>query len=159
MIVTYEMLPAATSSAYWYRWRTNNRFKLAVLAAGLVPATLVFAFMSTAFPREKWIAVVVAILVEAASPFLFAALIRGLSRRGRRTLMIDADGVSTEVPNGQWSVNWKSVQEVAATPQFVFILGRGINSVSIPANAFADDEEREEFLRRANRYLESVRAR
>ena len=71
-------------------------------------------------------------------------------------LMIDADGLSTEVASGHWEESWTNVRDIATTSDFIFILGRGINSVSIPTAAFADDAEREEFLRRARRYLASA---
>ena len=157
MVVRYDITPEATAKAYWYRWHTSAAFKGSVLALGLVPATLAFAFTAAATSsRSPWIPVLIALLVEMLSPMLFAALLRQLSRRGARALLIDADGLTTEVTDGQWHVKWNDVREVAQTEEFIFILGRGINSVSIPARAFTDDAERDEFVRRARRYLVSA---
>jgi len=153
MVVTYEMTPRAAGQAFWHRWRTSGAFRAGVFAFGLIPATFAFAIAASATPRRILPAAVVAIIVELLSPLLFATLMQRLSRRGPRKLMIDSGGVSTEVPSGQWEVPWTDVREIAATSDFIFLLGRGINSVSIPVSAFADDAERDEFVRRARQYL------
>lgn len=92
-------------------------------------------------------------LVELLSPKLFALLIQQLSPSGQRTLMIDSDGLTTEVPSGQWEAPWTDVRKIVVTADYIFLLGRGINSVSIPVSAFTDGTDRDEFLRRAHRYL------
>lgn len=138
--------------AFWYRWQTDIGFRLGVLVAGLVPATLALAFVATVIPRPTWPAVMAAVAVEGCSPYLFALLLRQLSRRGSRVLMIDADGLTTEVASGQWQGKWSDVRDIVATEDFVFLLGRGINAVSIPVSAFADADERDEFVRRARTY-------
>ena len=153
MVIRYDIAPEATARAYWYRWRTSMAFKGGVLAAGLVPATIAFAFAATAMPRNRWMAVTIGLVTELVSPVLFAGILHQLSRRGARALLIDADGLTTEVRDGQWHVSWREVRRIAQTEEFIFILGRGLNSVSIPLGAFADDAERDEFVRRAQRYL------
>jgi hypothetical protein len=159
MVIRYDIAPEATAKAYWYRWRTGLAFKGGVLAAGLVPATMAFAFAATAMPRHRWLAAIIGIVTELVSPLLFAGLLRQLSRRGSRALLIDADGLTTEVRDGQWHVSWREVRRIARTEEFIFILGRGLNSVSIPVGAFADDAERDEFVRRAQGYLAGAGAR
>lgn len=159
MVVQYEMTPKGTVSAYWYRWSTSLQFKLGVLAFGLVPALLAFALAASAVPRRLAFAVIVAAVVELFSPKILAFLIQQLSRRGSRTLMIDADGLTTEVATGQWQASWGEISDIAVTSEFVFLLGRGINSISIPASAFSDGAERDEFLRRAHHYHASAQPR
>ena len=147
------MTPEAAARAYWYRWRTSSGFKGGVLAVGLAPSIIGFAFLAAAFPDHRRIALGVALIVEILSPFLFAALVQQLSKRGTRVLMIDADGLTTEVSSGRWQAGWSDVRKIAETDEFIFVLGGGIHSVSIPLSAFADEAERNEFLRRARRYL------
>ena len=155
MIVRYDMTPDGFAAAYWYRWRTSTAFQAGALAAGLVPATVAFTFGWTLQPV---LGVIAGVLVLIGSPWLIAAFLRQLTRRGPRTLMIDADGVSTEVASGQWEVAWRDVRAIVETRDYVFIFGRGINSVSVPVSAFADDAEREEFVRRARRCFEASKA-
>jgi hypothetical protein len=152
MVIRYEMHPENAAAAYWYRYRTSVMFRLGVLLAGLVPATLALAFVATAIPRPPTLALIAAVVVEGCSPYLFALLLRQLSRRGSRVLMIDAAGLTTEVASGQWQGKWVDVRQIIVIDDFVFLLGRGINAVSIPATAFADTAERDEFVRRARTY-------
>ena len=153
MVVRYEMTGREAVKAYWYRWQTSGRFRAGVLAFGLVPATLVFSLTAAAVPRVLWAAALAGAVVEALSPLLFATLMQQMSRRGPRTLAIDADGLTSAVGGGQWEVGWDKIHDIAVTPEFIFILGRGINSVAVPTAAFADAEERDEFVRRARRWL------
>jgi hypothetical protein len=67
--------------------------------------------------------------------------------------MIDRDGLTTEVREGQWHVAWAIVHQIAVTSDYIFFLGRGVNSVAVPVSAFADTAERDEFVRRARNYL------
>lgn len=158
MVVRYEITPAATTAAYWYRWRASARFKLGVLLCGLVPATFTFTMMSTLFRGPSLVPLAMALIAMLLSPLLFSAVLYHASRRGTRTLSIDASGLTTEVANGQWEAPWSDVREIALTPTFLFILGRGMNSISVPVSAFADEAERDEFVRRAERYWEAARS-
>jgi len=147
------MTADAAKAAYWYRWRTKLRFRLLVLCVGIVPAAFALAVFSSLLPRNHTAAAVIAAVVEMLSPYLLASVIGLLSQRGPRLLMIDRDRITTQVATGNWDASWREVQEIAESSNFIFMLGRGINSISIPVNAFADDAERDEFLRRARAYL------
>jgi hypothetical protein len=152
MVVKYTMTAEASTKAFWYRWRTSANYKLGVFAAGVIPAALIFSFAAAAIPHRLFVAALVAIVVEALSPLIFAAVIRQVSRRGSRVLIIDRDGLSTEVREGQWSVRWAVVRQIAVTSDYIFFLGSGVNSVAVPVNAFGDAAERDEFVRRARNY-------
>jgi hypothetical protein len=157
MIIRYEMEPEGTALAFWFRWRRSALFKLGVFAVGLIPAMFAFALAYSALPRRPGLALLIAVVVDACSPFAFPKLLTSLAKRGERILSIDADGISTRVPTGDWQVTWRHVQQIATTGDFVLLLGVGINSVAIPNRAFEDLEQRDEFLRRAERYLKAAR--
>jgi hypothetical protein len=152
MVVRYEMRPEAAEAAFWYRWRHRPRFMMGALALGLVPALGVFAMAASFARRASWPAVSLGLLTFACGPFLLGALVRTLSKRGERALLIHSDGLTTEVPGGQFHAPWRDVVEIVETTDYVFFMGRGMHSISIPVAAFRDDADREEFMRRTRLY-------
>lgn len=153
MVLRYEMQPDGTAKAFWLRWHRSIKFKLAVLGVGLCPSVFAFAMVSSAGPHHIDVALLISLVVEGLSPFLFSRLLASSAKRGWRVLSIDADGMTTQTAGGEWHAPWREVREVVVTTEYTFLLGAGINSLAIPAAAFADASDREEFVRRATRYI------
>jgi hypothetical protein len=147
------MRPEGTARAFWLRWRSSGAFKVGVLAVGLCPALFVFTLAWSAAPGRLDVALGIGVLTELVTPFFLSRTLASLAKRGERVLSIDADGITTETTSGEWHATWADVREVVSTPEFTFLLGAGIHSVAIPAEAFEDESQRDEFVRRANRYM------
>jgi hypothetical protein len=155
VVIRYEMRPEGTARAFWLRWHRSTKFKLGVLGFGLFPAFVVFTILSAAVPSDR-VRGVVALVVVFLSPSMLSRALSSLAKRGERILSIDTAGITTETSGGEWHAGWTEVQEIVSTADFTFLLGRGLNSIAVPASAFADEDERQEFVRRANRYISAA---
>jgi hypothetical protein len=147
------MRPDGMARAFWLRWHRSTRFRIGVLAFGLFPSAFVCALILSAAPRAFAAALAFGAVIEVLWPVLLSRVLPAIGKRGQRILSIDSAGLTTETAGGEWHASWREVHEVVSTPEFVFLLGAGINSVAIPAQAFADEEQRNEFVNRARRYM------
>lgn len=70
----------------------------------------------------------------------------------KRTLSIDKDYIETKIGSQEGRISWKSVESIAVTNDRIFITGKNTNFFSIPLNAFATPELRNNFIALATRY-------
>lgn len=159
MKIEYSATPDDIGALYSYLWRNSAYFRRRIGVGTLVVAAwiLVSAYLSQGelALRDAFIALNVAIAFPVLTPLV--AMLR--TKKGSRILSIDPAGIHTQIGKKKGRVRWEKIAEVFVTGEHVFILGRNLNSFTIPNRAFHDDSQRNEFIRLCEDYSKQRRFR
>jgi hypothetical protein len=83
---------------------------------------------------------------QLAVTTLFAALPQLMFKGSERTLVVNAQGWSTQIGNKSGSRTWSEVASVGEDDGKVVIAGTNGNALVIPAGAFQDSRSRKQFM-------------
>ena len=78
------------------------------------------------------------------------------TRPQKRILSIGSEGIETRNNAQVNNIPWAAVASIAASGEEVVITGKNSNALSIPARAFASQEEKEAFIRQARVFHENA---
>lgn len=158
MKIEYRATAEDIAALYSYLWRNSAYFRRRIGVGTLVVAAwiLVSAYLSQGelSLRDAFIALNVAIAFPVLTPLL--AMLR--TKKGSRILTIDPHGIHTQLGKQKGEVRWENIAELFVTTEHVFILGRNLNSFTIPNRAFQDDSQRNEFIRLCEDYANQRRS-
>jgi hypothetical protein len=74
----------------------------------------------------------------------------------KRTLSINQAGIETKIGTKEGKIPWQAVDNIVATKDRIFIIGKNANTFTIPPNAFASEDLRNKFIELAKQYHDNV---
>jgi hypothetical protein len=156
--IRYSLKRADVWRAYWHQWRSSWKLKAAQAVIAVCAFYLVLAGLAGGKPAQAhhflW-AAIATFGVLAILPIY--PLIR--FKPQERTLTITIEGISTTIGKRHGEIPWAKIESVTSDAERIYLVGKNQNSFTIPDNAFASAQARDEFLPTAQRWLETFRKR
>lgn len=152
MTVRYALSRSEMLTAMWYSAKYSGRLRrrILVLPAFVAVASLLGAYVGrhVITTADLMIAAAWAIGALLLMPMLVAARTKGQER----ILELTPDGVTTRIGSLSGTVPWRAVAFVDDVGPFVVIAGHNMNAFLVPNRAFADDQERAQFIDEARTF-------
>lgn len=152
MNIQYEPSKADTRAGLAHCWSTVTGFRSLVLFIGAIGAVLGFSLAYSTTHAVTVFSAIASIVFAVGMPWLLRRQLIASTKSGVRRLAIDRDGITTEIGHLSGALSWSQVLRIDANADHVFIIGKTFNFFALPIAAFTDDEERKEFIRRAQLY-------
>jgi hypothetical protein len=157
MVIEYTATPKDVAALYSYT--RNHSLKLRLIFYGLPVAVAAIALLGRLSPGHRltpadWM---IALIWGTVFFFMFPLILRLRTKKDKRTLSIQADKLSTRIGSLSGEVPWARVDNLDVTDEHIFMIGKNMNGFAIPSRAFADDTQRNEFIRLCEQYIQVAR--
>ncbi len=158
MLIEYTAKPSDVAALYSYTRRHSVKhavfsYGLPVAIGGLLLAEI--WSLTHSLTLTDWI---IAIVWGVLFYFLFPLFLRLRTKKSMRTLSIGPDKLSTRAGKLSGEVPWIKMANLSVTDEHVFLVGRNMNGFAIPRRAFVDENQRKEFIRLCEHYIQAARS-
>lgn len=156
MTVRYALSRGEMLTAMWYSARYSGRLRRRILVLPLFVAiaSLMGAYVGRHVVTTADLMIAAAWAIGAL--LLMPMLVAARTKTQERVLELTPEGITTTIGRLSGMVPWRAVSFVDDVGRFVVIAGQNMNAFLVPNRAFADDQERTQFMNEA-RQLAQVR--
>jgi hypothetical protein len=142
---------------YWRSWFNPKGLWRVHVKLGLLSAVVFTAISGiTPFSLSRFLLITGISIVGCVVLFPLWPQVR--FKPAERQLIIDPDGLKTNIGKISGECRWKDVRSIEDTNGAIVITGINGNAFIVPARGFTSEEAREEFLRAARNWLDSAAA-
>lgn len=158
MVIEYTATPKDVAALYYYT--RNHSLKLALVSYGMPIGLAALTLLGRRSPGHTLTVVdCTTALIWGIAAFVLTPLVLKLrTKKNKRTLSIQPDKLSTQIGALSGDVPWGKMEQLYVTDEYVFLIRKNMNGFAIPRRAFADDTQRNEFIRLSEQYLQAARS-